>query len=291
MAIKTAQRIQPRAAEIDATGEFPKDLLETLGKQGLFSILIPEEYGGNGGDLTSFCLVVEEIAKVCGSSSLMILAQGIGSMPILLGGNASQKERYLTQIAEKNSLAAFALNEPDCGLEASSLKTKAEKQGTSYLLNGQKSFVTHGGIAQFYSVFAMTHPDQGHRGLSAFVVEEGTPGLRFGKREEKIGLKGIVMTDVIFEDCRVPEENRLGRGRRGLADRHKDTQPVEAGHRGSRRRHCPGGPRFRDPLCQGTDAVRKTPHLLSGDPVHDRGYGHSDRGGTGPCLPDGCPYR
>ena len=211
VATKTAQRIQPRAAEIDATGQFPKDLFETLGKQGLFSILIPEEYGGNGGDLTSFCMVVEEIAKVCGSSSLLILAQGIGSMPILLGGDPSQKERFLTQIAERNSLAAFAINEPDCGLEAASLKTKAEKQGQHYLLNGQKSFVTHGGIAQFYSVFAMTHPEQGHKGLSAFVVEEGTAGLRFGKREEKIGLRGAVMTDVAFENCRLPEENRLGR--------------------------------------------------------------------------------
>jgi alkylation response protein AidB-like acyl-CoA dehydrogenase len=210
VAVKTAQRIQLRAAEIDATGEFPKDLRETLGRQGLFSILIPEEYGGNGGDLTSFCLVVEEIAKACGSSSLMILAQGIGSMPILLGGNPSQKERFLTQIAEKNNLVAFALNEPDCGLEAASLKARAEKREHHYLLQGQKSFVTHGGIARYYSVFAMTRPNEGHRGLSAFVVEEGTPGLRFGKREEKIGLKGTVMTDVFFEDCRVPEENRLG---------------------------------------------------------------------------------
>ncbi len=211
VAIKTAQRIQPRAAEIDATGEYPRDLLDALLKQGLFSILLPEEYGGNGGDLTSFCMVVEEIAKVCGSSSLMILAQGIGSMPILLGGNSSQKERYLTRIAEKGSLAAFALNEPDCGLEASSLKAKAEKQGGDYLLNGHKSFVTNGGTAQFYSVFAMTQPDQGHRGLSAFVVEEGTPGLRFGKREARLGLRGAVIADVIFENCKVPEENRLGR--------------------------------------------------------------------------------
>ena len=211
VAVRTAQRIQPRAAEIDATAEFPKDLLETLGKQGLFSILLPEEYGGNGGDLTSFCMVVEEIAKVCGSSSLMILAQGIGSMPILLGGNPSQKERLLTRIAEGVSLAAFALNEPDCGLEASSLKARAERQGPDYVLNGHKSFVTNGGTAQFYSVFAMTQPDQGHRGLSAFVIEDGTPGLRFGKREPRLGLRGAVMADVICENCRVSEDNRLGR--------------------------------------------------------------------------------
>jgi acyl-CoA dehydrogenase len=104
-------------------------------------------------------------------------------MPILLGGNSSQKERFFGQIAERNSLAAFALNEPDCGLEASSLKMKAEKQGSAYLLNGQKSFVTHGGVAQFYSVFAMTHPEQGHKGLSAFLVEREPQDL-LGKREE-----------------------------------------------------------------------------------------------------------
>ncbi len=215
VAIKTAQRIRPRAAEIDEAGQFPADLLETLGKQGLLSILIPEEYGGNGGDLNSFCLVIEEVAKACGSSSLLILAQGIGSMPILLGGNASQKERYLTEISEKNRLVAFALNEPDCGLEASALKARAEKQGTGYLLNGYKSFVTQGGIAQFYCTFAMTHPDIGHRGLSAFIVEDGTPGLRFGKPEEKIGLRGVAMADVIFEKCRLTEENRLGEEKEG----------------------------------------------------------------------------
>lgn len=210
VAIKTAQRIQPRAAEIDATGEFPKDLLEALGKQGLLSLILPEEYGGNSGDVTSLCLVIEEIAKVCGSSSLLILAQAMGSMPILLGGNASQKERYLTQIAEKNGLAAFAFIEPEAGIEAHSLKTRADKQGTSYLLNGKKGFVTHGSIAQFYSVFAVTKAEQGPMGISSFVVEDGTPGLRFGKPKEKIGLRGTIITDILFEDCKVPEENRLG---------------------------------------------------------------------------------
>ncbi len=215
VALKTAQRIRPRAAEIDEAGQFPTDLLEMISKQGLLSILIPEEFGGNGGDLNSFCFVIEEIAKVCGSSALLVLAQGMGSMPILLGGNRSQKERYLTQIAEKNGLAAFALNEPDCGLEAAALKSRAEKQGSSYLLNGHKSFVTHGGTAQFYCTFAMTHPELGHRGLSAFVVERGAPGLRFGRREDKIGLRGVSMADVIFDHCVIPEENRLGEEKEG----------------------------------------------------------------------------
>ncbi len=211
LAEKTAQKvIQPRAAEIDATGEFPLDLVDTLGKQGLLSILLPEEYGGTNWDITSFCLVIEEIAKACGSSSLFILAQGIGTLPIWLGGNPSQKAIYFTQISGKNSLTAFALNELEGGSEAAFIKTTAEKQGKDYLLNGRKCFITNGSIAQLYSVFAITDPDRGQEGISAFVIENGTPGLNFGKKEEKIGMRGSVTTDVIFENCRVPQANLLG---------------------------------------------------------------------------------
>ena len=210
-AAKTAQKIvQPRAAEIDATGEFPWDLVEAFGKQGFLSVILPEEYGGTNGDITSFCSVIEEIAKVCGSSSLLILAQGVGAMPILLGGNPSQKDLYLTQISEKNSLVAFTFNESESGSDVASIKTSAKKQGKDYLLNGRKCFITHGSIAHLYSVFAVTDPGQGTKGISAFVVENGTPGLPFGKKEEKIGMRGSVTTDVIFENCLVPPENRLG---------------------------------------------------------------------------------
>jgi alkylation response protein AidB-like acyl-CoA dehydrogenase len=208
---KTAQRIvQPRAAKIDATGEFPWDLVEAFGKQGFLSLLLPEQFGGTNGDLTSFCIVVEEIAKVCGSSSLIILAQGVGTLPILLGGNSSQKDFYSTEISEKNSLTAFALNDGEGGSEISSIKTQAEKQGKDYLINGHKCFVTHASLAKFYSVFAVTRPEHGAEEISAFVVEDGTPGLLFGTREEKIGMRGSVETDVIFKNCRVPQENRLG---------------------------------------------------------------------------------
>jgi alkylation response protein AidB-like acyl-CoA dehydrogenase len=178
---KTARRIvQPRAAKIDAAGEFPRDLAETLGKQGYLSLLLPESYGGTNGDLTSFCIAVEEIAKVCGSSSLLILSQGLGTLPILLGGNPSQKDIYFTEISEKNRLTALALREPEGGLEASSIKTMAIKQGEDYLINGRKGFITHGSLAKFYSVFAVTQPEHGAEGISAFVVEDGTPGLLFG---------------------------------------------------------------------------------------------------------------
>ena len=207
---KAAQKIvQPRAAAIDATGEFPWDLVGAFGRQGFLSLLLPEEYGGAEGDLVSFCISIEEIAKVSGSSSLIVLAQGMGSLPILLGGNSFQKDLYFREISEKNSLAALALREPEGELEVSSLTTRAERQGKDYWINGAKCFVTHGSLARFYSAFAVTHSG-GVKEISAFVVEEGTPGLSFGKREETIGMRGSVITDVIFENCRVPQENRLG---------------------------------------------------------------------------------
>jgi len=207
VALKTAQKIiQPHAAEIDLTGEFPKDLTDALGKQGFFALLLPEEYGGMNGDITSFCYVIEEIAKVCGSSSFLILSQGIGTLPIWLGGNPSQKETYFKQISEENRLTAFTLNEPG----GASLRTTAKRQGKDYRIDGQKCSVTNGGLAHFYSVFAVTDPERGSEGISAFIVEDKTSGLRFGKKEKKIGMKGSVTADVIFENCRVPQENRLG---------------------------------------------------------------------------------
>jgi len=212
LAVMTAQKVvQPRAAGIDATGEFPWDLAETFGKQGFFSLLLPEQYGGMNGDITSFCLAIEEIAKVSGSSSLLILMEGMGAMPILTGGNSSQQKHYFTQISEKNSLTAFTLTESEGGSDAASMKTTAEKQGNVYLLNGHKCFITNGSIAHLYTVFASTDPGQGSKGISAFVVEDGTPGLYFGKKEEKIGMRGSVTADVIFKNCLVPQENRLGK--------------------------------------------------------------------------------
>jgi alkylation response protein AidB-like acyl-CoA dehydrogenase len=210
-AMKTAQRIvQPRAAEIDATGEFPWDLVETFGKQGFLSILIPEEFGGTHGDIIAFCSVIEEISKVCGSSSLLILAQGVGTLPILMAGDPSQQERFLIPISEKNYLTAFAFTESEAGFNTTSFKTQAKKRGIDFVLNGRKSYITNGSIAHLYIVFATTDPKGGAKGISAFIVEKGTPGLSFSQKEEKIGMRGSTITDVIFENCRVPRENRLG---------------------------------------------------------------------------------
>lgn len=211
IAQKTALRtVQPRAAEIDAKGEFPWDLVESFGKQGLLSIFLPESYGGMDGDLTSFCIVIEEIAKVCGSSSLIILAQGMGTLPILLSGNPSQKDLYLRAITERNSLIALAFNEPESELGILPIKTRVERKGSNYLIHGRKRFITHGGLAKFYIVMALTQNELESEGLSVFVVEDGADGLFFGEREKTIGMRGMVITDVIFKNCRVSQEALLG---------------------------------------------------------------------------------
>jgi alkylation response protein AidB-like acyl-CoA dehydrogenase len=202
--------IAPRADEIDAAGEFPWDIAELLGKQGLLSILLPDTYGGMDGDITSFCLVIEEIAKVCGSSSLLVLVQGVGTMPIMIAGNDAQKKTYFDRIASENHLVAFTLTEPDAGSDAGSLKTRAVCQGDHYVLNGRKCFITNGGVADLYSVFAVTSADKGAKGISAFLVEKETEGLTPGKPESKMGMRGSNTTDVVFEDCRVPKETLLG---------------------------------------------------------------------------------
>ncbi len=211
LAEKTAKKvIQPRVREIEETKEVPKDLIEEFGRQGFLSLLLPEEYGGTNGNITSLCLVVEEIAKVCGSSSMLILSQGIGTLPILLGGSESQKETLFAKISEKNSLTAFALREFEFPSMPLYINTIAKKEGKNYLINGKKCFVTNGSIAQIYSVFAKTDPERGEEGISAFFVEDGARGLRFGERDEKLGMKGSVITDIIFENCLIPQENLLG---------------------------------------------------------------------------------
>ena len=205
-----AKHIASRADEIDAVKEFPWDIAELLGKQGFLAILLPEAYGGMDGDITSFCLAVEEIAKVCGSSSLLVLVQGVGTMPIMVGGNDAQKSQYFDRIASGNQLVAFTLTEPEAGSDAASLKTRAVRQGDHFVLNGRKCFITNGGVAHMYSVFAVTDPDKGTQGISAFVVEKETDGLSSGKPEDKMGMRGSNTTDVVFEECVVPKENLLG---------------------------------------------------------------------------------
>ena len=160
------QKIKPRAMEIDENAEYPMDVLHLLSEYGYIGANMPEEYGGAGLDLLSFCLIVEEIARVCASSSQVAVVQELGTLPIMIGGDESLKKRYLPLLATGQKIAAYALTEPQAGSDVKSLNTRAERNGNSYILNGQKMFISNGGVADVYSVFAKTN-----HGISAFVVD------------------------------------------------------------------------------------------------------------------------
>jgi len=202
--------VAPRAAQIDEEGEFAWDLAEVYSKYGFLSLLIPKEYGGMDTDITSFCIVTEEIAKICASSALLVIVQAVGTMPVVLGGTNELKERVLRRLAQEKGLICFCLTEPESGSDAASVRTKAVLKGDHYVINGRKCFITNGGVADFYTVFATTQPGKRIEGITGFVVEKATPGLSIGKTEEKMGIRGSNTTEVILEDVKVPVSQRIG---------------------------------------------------------------------------------
>jgi len=208
--------VEPRAMEIDAQGEFPWDMVELLKKNDILGLPFDEEYGGQGADLLTLCIAVEELAKVCVNTSLILGCQELGSTPIKLAGSDEQKKRYIPDLASGEKLAAFGLTEPEAGSDAASMKSRAVKKGDKYLLNGSKCFITNGGVASTYSVFAMTDPEKGVRGISAFIVEKDFPGFTIGKHEDKMGIRGSSTTELIFEDCEVPAANLLWQEGKGF---------------------------------------------------------------------------
>ncbi len=199
-----------RAAEIDTKGEFAWDLAEVYSKYGFLSLLIPQEYGGMDTDITSFCLVAEEIASICASSALLVIVQAVGTMPVVLGGTNELKQKILPRLAQEKGLICFCLTEPESGSDAASVRTKAVLKGDHYVINGRKCFITNGGVSDFYTVFATTQPGKRIEGITGFVVEKGTPGLSIGKTEEKMGIRGSNTTEVILEDVKVPVAQRIG---------------------------------------------------------------------------------
>jgi alkylation response protein AidB-like acyl-CoA dehydrogenase len=202
--------VAPRAAEIDEKGEFAWDLAEAYSRYGFLSLLIPKEYGGMDTDITSFCLVTEEIANICASSALLVIVQAVGTMPVVLGGTNELKERVLPRLAKEKGLICFCLTEPESGSDAASVRTKAELKGDHYVINGRKCFITNGGVADFYTVFATTQPGKKIEGITGFVIEKGTPGLSIGKTEEKMGIRSSNTTEVILEDVKAPVAQRIG---------------------------------------------------------------------------------
>jgi alkylation response protein AidB-like acyl-CoA dehydrogenase len=209
------EKVAPRAAEIDAKGEFPWDMKELLAQQDIFAMPFPEEYGGLGSSELSILMVIEELAKACATTSLLLCVQQLGSLPILLAGTDEQKKRFIPQLASGEWLASYALTEPGSGSDAGAMRTRAEKRGDTYVLNGLKHFITNAGVAHINTVFAVTG-DQGTRSISAFVVEDDRPGFHMGKIEHKMGIRGSQTGELVFEDCEIPADNLLGKEGEGF---------------------------------------------------------------------------
>lgn len=212
-----AKEIAPYAAEMDETEKFHDGLMEKLAAQGLFSVVIPEEYGGAGLDALTIAALYEEIGKGCAGVATTVAANALASYPVIIAGTEAQKKKYFDVLAEGN-LAAFALTEPGTGSDAGSVSTRAVKteDGKGYVLNGTKCFITNGALAEMFVVFANTRKTGGIRGLTAFIVRKGTPGFTVGKAENKMGIRSSNTTELIFQDCFVPAEDRLGREGQGF---------------------------------------------------------------------------
>lgn len=205
------EEVVPQAVITDETHEFPLKTIRKMGELGLMGIPLPEEYGGAGADFLSYILAIEEIAKGCASTAVILAVHtSVGSFPILYFGTDEQKKKYLPKLASGQFIGAFALTEANAGSDASSLQTTAVRQGDHYILNGTKRFITNAGYAEVYLVMASTDRSKGSHGVTSFLVDKDTPGFKIGKKEEKMGLNGSATCELIFEDAMVPAENILG---------------------------------------------------------------------------------
>jgi alkylation response protein AidB-like acyl-CoA dehydrogenase len=210
------QKVKPVREHYDQTEEFPWPIIEEMRKSDLFGCYLPEEYGGLGGGTMELVLVVEQISRACAGIALAMAASGLCAIPILLFGNAEQRKKWLSQLASGKRLGAFAITEPGAGSDATATKCVARLEGDHYVLNGIKNFCSSGNAAEIYTMFATTNPARGARGISAFVVEKGTPGFSFGKKEEKMGIRASSTYELVFNNCKIPKENLLYKEGYGL---------------------------------------------------------------------------
>jgi alkylation response protein AidB-like acyl-CoA dehydrogenase len=204
------KHIRPIAAKHDVEQTYPWSFQKAVKEAGLSGVWIPKDYGGAGGSVLDLCLVVEEFARACGGMGVAYAVNALGSFPILLGGSEEQKSRWLPSIASGDKLISFGLSEKDAGSDAGSMITKADKDGNDYLINGEKKWNTGGAVASYNTIFAVTQPGRGARGISAFVVEAGTPGYRVGKHEDKMGIRCVPVVEIHLENCRVSKDQMLG---------------------------------------------------------------------------------
>ena len=211
------KEVKPIASAIDREGRFPHETIKRMGELGLMGITIPEQYGGSGADVVSYALAMEEIAKVCASHSvIMTVNNSLYGEPVFLFGSEEQRQRFLLPFASGQKLGCFALTEPEAGSDATNQQTIALRDGDSYVLNGRKVFVSNGRESNAALVFCQTDKAKGHRGISAFLVEKGTPGFLVPRVEDKLGLRASDTAELIFEECRVPAANRLGKEGEGF---------------------------------------------------------------------------
>jgi alkylation response protein AidB-like acyl-CoA dehydrogenase len=209
-------KVAPRAAEIDERMEYPKDIERLFAENGVLAIPFPEEYGGISGSSVTICMGIEEIAKACTTSSLILAVQALGSYPILVAGSEEQKKRFCPPLASGDKVAAYALSEPGSGSDAAAMKTVAKRYGDEYVINGSKVFITHGGLADTLVVFARTDGEAGAKGISAFVLEKESSPWETLKLEHKLGIRGSPTALLGFTDVKVPAANRLGEEGQGF---------------------------------------------------------------------------
>ncbi len=202
--------VKPRAKEIEESDQFPFDMARRFFGEGYLQVLIPQQYGGMGKDVTSLCIISEEIARVSASLALLVIVQTVGTLPLLLSGSDSQRKHCLPKIPSERLIMSFCLTEPLAGSDIGSMQSTATKEGNRYVLNGKKVFVTNGGIAKKYVVFAKTDPPRGRRGISAFIVDSGLPGMTFGSKDDKIGMRGIPSCSISFREVPVDRTHLLG---------------------------------------------------------------------------------
>lgn len=220
----TARRIArevvaPRAAEIDERGEFPEDVFDAFREVGLLGLAFPEEYGGSGAGMSALVLAIEEVAKYCCSSGLLLLLTQLPTRPILIGGTEEQKRRWLTPVATGEMKAAFCLTEPSAGSDAANMRARAVRDGNDYVLNGEKIYISGGTVADYCTVFAKTGPNAGARGVSAFIVPTDTPGFTVTRTDRKLGVNGVPTAHFALQDVRLPKENLIG-GEEGRGFNH-----------------------------------------------------------------------
>ncbi|KRD17268.1 MULTISPECIES: acyl-CoA dehydrogenase [Streptomyces] len=210
-------KIAPFAAAVDEEARFPQEALDALVASDLHAVHVPEEYGGAGADALATVIVIEEVARVCVSSSLIPAVNKLGSLPVILSGSEDLKKRYLSPLAKGDAMFSYALSEPDAGSDAAGMKTKAVRDGDHWILNGVKRWITNAGVSDYYTVMAVTDPTKRSKGISAFVVEKSDPGVSFGAPEKKLGIKGSPTREVYFDNVRIPADRMIGEEGTGFA--------------------------------------------------------------------------